>query len=166
MPLKKFRFFILNTDTEKNYFRDKENIVLAQKVHKVFLSCTYSFFFCFYVWEEEVLDTAEKIVSHLKFGFFLLTFKKNLFNNLGLRWSITKFFFTYILSHLVSVSASYFVIGFHFRYFFSWYCCTEKIYAKKGFQREFCLEEREKYEEERSERVCLGPSIKHEKRLF
>lgn len=74
MPLKKFRFFILNTDTEKNYFRDKENIVLAQKVHKVFLSCTYSFF-CFYVWEEEVLDTAEKIVSHLKFG-FLLTFKK------------------------------------------------------------------------------------------
>ena len=77
-----------------------------------------------------------------------------------------KVFFTYILSHLVSVSASYFVIGFHFRYFFSWYCCTEKIYAKKGFQREFCLEEREKYEEERSERVCLGPSIKHEKRLF
>ena len=27
--------------------RDKENIVLAQKVHKVFLSCTYSFFFVF-----------------------------------------------------------------------------------------------------------------------
>ena len=165
MPLKKFRFFILNTDTEKNYFRDKENIVLAQKVHKVFLSCTYSFF-VFYVWEEEVLDTAEKIVSHLKFGFLLLTFKKICLTTLDWDDQLQSFFFTYILSHLVSVSASYFVIGFHFRYFFSWYCCTEKIYAKKGFQREFCLEEREKYEEERSERVCLGPSIKHEKRLF
>ena len=47
MPLKKFRFFILNTDTEKNYFRDKENIVLAQKVHKVFLSCTYFLLYSF-----------------------------------------------------------------------------------------------------------------------
>jgi len=59
------------------------------------------------------------------------------------------------------------VIGFHFRYFFSWYCCTEKIYAKKGFQREFCLEEREKYEEERSEReFVLVPASNTRKGCF
>ena len=162
MPLKKFRFFILNTDTEKNYFRDKENIVLAQKVHKVFLSCTYSFF-VFYVWEEEVLDTAEKIVSHLKFGFLLLTFKKICLTTLDWDDQLQSFFFTYILSHLVSVSASYFVIGFHFRYFFSWYCCTEKIYAKKGFQREFCLEEREIWRREKWESLSWSQHQTREK---
>lgn len=75
MPLKKFRFFILNTDTEKNYFRDKENIVLAQKVHKVFLSCTYSFFLFLCVGGGGSWYCRKNSLSS-KIRFFLLTFKK------------------------------------------------------------------------------------------
>ena len=133
MPLKKFRFFILNTDTEKNYFRDKENIVLAQKVHKVFLSCTYSFF-VFYVWEEEVLDTAEKIVSHLKFGFLLLTFKKICLTTLDWDDQLQSFFYIYTVTFGISFSII-FCDWFSFSLLFLLVLLHRKNLREKGFSK-------------------------------
>ena len=68
-----FSFWI---QTQRKIILETKKTLFLHRRYTKYFSLAHIHFFVFYVWEEEVLDTAEKIVSHLKFGFLLLTFKK------------------------------------------------------------------------------------------
>jgi len=88
--------------TEKKF--DKE-IVLAEGTQISLLHI----FFIHFIFCGRRLQKIVVVICLSKICFSFACFKICFFNNLDW-WSITKF--SFILSHLVSVSASYFVIGF------------------------------------------------------
>lgn len=149
MPLKKSDFFFHFEYTEKNYSidsRQRKHCSCTEGTQSISLLHIFFVVFILYVWEE-VLDTAEKIV-HLSSKIVFACFFKNLFNNLGLMINYKVF---NILSHLVSVSASYFCDWFSC-YFFLGTAAQKKslrvlriFFQEKRFSKgglKFCLREK------------------------
>jgi len=138
MPLKKSDFFFFHFEyTEKNYSidsRQRKHCSCTEGTQSISLLHIFFVVFILYVWEE-VLDTAEKIV-HLSSKIVFACFFKNLFNNLGLMINYKVF---NILSHLVSVSASYFCDWFSC-YFFLGTAAQKK--SLSGFKKKNFLEKR------------------------
>jgi len=112
----------------------KKTLFLHRRYTKYFsLAHIHFFLFVFYVWEEEVLDTAEKIVSHLKFG-FLLTFKKICLTTLDWDDQLQSFFYIYTVTFGISFSII-FCDWFSFSLLFLLVLLHRKNLREKGFSK-------------------------------